>query len=134
MKLRTWFYKAGLAPTALACALLFSLGCADRNTGGDGTTGAPKGDNQRPAMTAKEKKIEAARAKLSPEDRALVEAQDYCAVQSKQKLGSMGVPLKLTIKGQPVFLCCKACKAKAEDEPDATLEAVEKLKATSKKK
>ena len=134
MKLRTWFYKAGLAPTALACALLFSLGCADRNTGGDGTTGATKGDDQRPAMTAKEKKIVAARAKLPPEDRTLVEAQDYCAVMPEQKLGAMGVPLKVMITGQPVFLCCKGCKGSAEDEPEATLRAAEELKARNKKK
>ena len=134
MKMRPWVYEAGFAPTALACALLFGLGCADRNAGDDKTTDAPKGDDKLPTMTAKEKKIEAARAKLSPEDRALVDAQDYCAVTPKQKLGSMGVPIKVTIKGQPVFLCCKGCKGTAEDEPEATLQAAEKLKARSKKK
>ena len=128
MKLRKWICEAGFDLSALACALLFGLGCADRNAGPD-KTDAPKGDGELPTMTAKEKKIEAARAKLSPEDRALVDAQDYCAVTPEQKLGAMGVPLKVMIKGRPVFLCCKGCKGTAEDEPDATLEAAERLKA-----
>ena len=134
MNLRKWIYEAGFVLTALTCVLLFGLGCADRNAGPAGTTDAPKGDDKLPTMTAKEKKIEAARAQLSPEDRALVDAQDYCAVTPKQKLGAMGVPIKVTIKGQPVFLCCKGCKGTAEDEPEATLETAEELKARNKKK
>ena len=33
------------------------------------------------------------------------------------------------IKGQPVFLCCKACEDDALENPDQTLAKVEKLKA-----
>ena len=73
--------------------------------------------------------VAAERAKLSPEDRALVEAQEWCAVQTDERLGSMGPPIKLDIKGQPVFICCKGCQKKAESNPDATLATVEKLRA-----
>ena len=69
------------------------------------------------------------RAKLSPEDRALVDAQEWCAVSTDERLGSMGPPFKLDIKGQPVFVCCKGCKRKAEADPDKTLAAVAALKA-----
>jgi outer membrane murein-binding lipoprotein Lpp len=76
--------------------------------------------------------VAAERSKLSPEDRALVEAQEWCAVNNDERLGSMGPPLKLDIKGQPVFVCCKGCKKKAEADPDKTLAKVEELKAKAK--
>lgn len=55
-------------------------------------------------------------AKLPPEDKKLAEAQRVCAV-TEEPLGSMGVPIKLTLDGQPVFLCCGGCKKKAESDP-----------------
>lgn len=133
MKSRRWAFRAGAAVAALAGAVLINLGCGPRNTGGEKTASGPKEGDVAPGASAKEKKIEAARAKLSAADRALVEAQDYCPVMPKQKLGSMGVPHKMMIKGQPVFLCCESCKGTAEDEPDETLKAVAQLKAKSKK-
>jgi hypothetical protein len=66
-------------------------------------------------------------AKLSPEDRALAEAQGKCVIAG-EPLGSMGVPVKLTVKGQPVFICCAGCKKAVEKDPDAALAKVEKLK------
>lgn len=71
--------------------------------------------------------LQAARAKLSPEDQRLVEAQDFCPVSDK-RLGSMGPPVKETINGQPVFLCCQSCEKEALAEPDKTLEKVDELK------
>ena len=44
-------------------------------------------------------------------------------------LGTMGVPLKVAIKGQAVFLCCPGCTAAATNNPDETLAKVAKLKA-----
>ncbi|MBX9680756.1 MAG: hypothetical protein K2X38_18525 [Gemmataceae bacterium] len=76
--------------------------------------------------------IKAARAKLSPEDLKLVEAQEYCAVADDSRLGGMGVPIKIMVKDQPVFLCCKGCQRKALAEPDRTLARVEELKAKVK--
>ena len=120
---------------ALAATMFLTLGCGQQRNADDKASDTAKSGGDKPeARIATEKKIEAARAKLSPEDRALVDAQDFCVVHRNNKLGSMGVPLKLTIKGQPVFVCCKGCKGAAEDEPDATLKAVEELKAKSKKK
>jgi hypothetical protein len=73
-------------------------------------------------------------AKLSPEDRKLAEAQRYCAIQEDDRLGggAMGPPLKLVIKGKPVFLCCGQCKKDALADPDKTLAKVEELKAKNK--
>ena len=36
-------------------------------------------------------------------------------------LGSMGVPVKITLRGQTVFLCCKGCMGKAKRNPDEML-------------
>lgn len=73
--------------------------------------------------------VEATLAKLGDADRPLAEAQRFCAVQTHQRLGSMGVPLKLDVQGQPVFVCCKGCEKKALGDPDATLARVASLKA-----
>jgi hypothetical protein len=72
--------------------------------------------------------IKAALAKLSPEDRALAEAQKKCPV-SGEPLGSMGTPPKVMVKGEPVFLCCSSCNAKALAHPDRTLDKVKEFKA-----
>ena len=76
--------------------------------------------------------VAAERAKLSKEDRALVDAQEWCVVNTEGRLGSMGAPIKLTIKGQTVFLCCAGCKRKAESNPDKTLATLEDLKRKAK--
>jgi hypothetical protein len=76
--------------------------------------------------------IMAERAKLSPEDQRLVAAQDFCAISTDERLGAMGLPVKLVIKGQPVFLCCGGCEKKALANPDKTLAKVEELKAKVK--
>src|SRR5947199_8564285 len=65
-------------------------------------------------------KVKAALDQLSPEDRALAEQQKVCPVTG-QPLGSMDVPIKVMVNGQPVFLCCEGCEKKALADPDATL-------------
>ena len=62
-------------------------------------------------------------AQLPADDKALAEAQKVCPVTG-EPLGSMGVPVKVTLKGQAVFLCCKGCVGKAEKDPDAVLKKV----------
>src|SRR4029078_797780 len=78
-------------------------------------------------------KITAALARLSPEDRKLVEAQRFCPILTANRLGVMGPPIKVTIKGQAVFLCCSGCTDKAQTNPDSTLAKVESLKAENAK-
>ena len=67
-------------------------------------------------------------AKLSAEDKKLAEAQKTCPT-SGEPLGSMGVPRKLTLKGETVFVCCASCVKGAEKDPDATLKKVAEAKA-----
>lgn len=67
-------------------------------------------------------------AQLSPEDRKLAEAQRFCAVETKNRLGSMGVPMKIMLQDEPVFLCCDGCEARARAHTDRTLAKVNQLK------
>lgn len=94
--------------------------------GGSGSEKAPAGNTAVRPSTPEDPdaKIEAALAKLPAEDRALAEQQRFCAALDKSRLGSMGPPVKLVIEGQPVFVCCPACKAKALADPKATLNKV----------
>jgi YHS domain-containing protein len=59
-------------------------------------------------------------ASLSEADRAAALAQKICPV-SGEKLGEMGAPFKVTVKGREVFLCCPNCKDKIEANPDEYL-------------
>jgi hypothetical protein len=88
----------------------------------------PAGCQQEAAHQDSEAQVRAALAKLSPEDRKLAEAQKYCAVEEDNRLGSMGTPVRVVIKGEPVFLCCKGCRKEAEKDPDATLAKVRQLR------
>jgi uncharacterized protein (TIGR02231 family) len=75
-----------------------------------------------PAISAADQvKIRAQMEKLSPEDRKLAEAQVFCAIDQDSPLGTMGPILKVNVKGQPVFLCCKGCETEAKTHPDETL-------------
>jgi RND family efflux transporter MFP subunit len=74
-------------------------------------------------------KITAALAKLPPADKSLAEQQRHCAVLSESRLGSMGVPLKLTLGGETVFLCCAGCKDQALASPDRTIAKAKELRS-----
>jgi hypothetical protein len=67
-------------------------------------------------------------AGLNPQDRELAMAQRFCPVMTDNRLGEMGPPIKVILKGQPVFLCCLGCVKKAQNDPDATLAKVAQLK------
>jgi hypothetical protein len=86
-----------------------------------------------PAGEGGSAKVKANLAKLSAEDRRLAEEQRFCPVEPDNRLGSMGVPVIIEIKGQKVFLCCKACKDDALKEPEQTLAQVKKLKGAAKR-
>jgi membrane fusion protein, copper/silver efflux system len=80
-----------------------------------------------PKVAKDDETIRRALAKLSPEDRKLAEAQRVCPVTDKF-LGAMGTPVKLTVLGQTVFVCCEGCDEAAQEKPQETLKKVEGLK------
>jgi peroxiredoxin len=112
---------------SLAASFLLLTGCQNSpETPRAVATGQqPQGG---PAAEVDEAGIRASLAKLSPEDRRLAEEQRFCAVMNDSRLGSMGTPVKVMVKDQPVFLCCKGCSKKAQNNPDLTLAKVKELK------
>jgi Cu(I)/Ag(I) efflux system membrane fusion protein len=62
---------------------------------------------------------------LSAEDRKLAMTQRICPVTGAP-LGSMGKPVKMTVKGRAVFLCCQGCEDAVKDDPDGTLKKLGK--------
>jgi hypothetical protein len=95
------------------------------------TAKKPAAADEKPAAEkpAETDEVLAERKKLSAEDRKLVDAQEWCVISSDERLGGMGAPIKLSIKGETVFVCCKGCKKEAEANPDKTLAKVKELKA-----
>lgn len=70
--------------------------------------------------------IEAALAKLSPEDRASAEAQKICPV-SDHELGSMDKPIQVTLADdKKVWICCEGCEEDLKKDPEKYLAKLEK--------
>jgi hypothetical protein len=55
-------------------------------------------------------------AALTETERAAVLAQKVCPV-TNEPLGSMGTPLKVTVEGRDVWLCCEGCADAVKEDP-----------------
>jgi Cu(I)/Ag(I) efflux system membrane fusion protein len=64
-------------------------------------------------------------AKLAAPDRKLAEQQRMCPI-SNEPLGSMGVPVKMDVRGTPLFLCCEGCRDEVAKDPQAALTKIRK--------
>ncbi len=64
-------------------------------------------------------------AKLADGDREAAIAQKICPV-SEHALGSMGLPVKVDVKGREVFICCEGCRDMLVKEPEKFLTNLEK--------
>ena len=98
--------------------------------------GSSGGGGGKPASTVRpstpedtERTVRENLSKLPPEDRVLAEAQRECPVLPGSALGSMGKPVKVTVNGKTVFLCCPGCNETATAEPDKVLAKAQALKA-----
>jgi hypothetical protein len=100
----------------LGLGLVALGGCAETKKADKGSPAAT--DSAASADTA----VTEAMAQLSPEDRAVAEAQKICPV-SDEPLGSMGTPIKHTIAGRDtaVFICCEGCGDSLDKDPDKYL-------------
>ncbi len=110
---------------ALSFGTVLVIGCGEKPAPAPATPTAT-------ADAGKEGEYAKAIAELPEEDRAAATAQKFCAVSTKARLGSMGMPFKVMIEDKPVFLCCEGCKDEAFKDEQATLAKVEELKAASK--
>lgn len=109
-------------PAMVAAALILSAagtGCS-KKTGKTAGQADKSGEHQEHSPKVKENL-----AKLSDADRASAEKQMTCPV-SGEHLGSMGVPKKVTVKGQDVWVCCDSCKETIQKDPDKYLAKLKK--------
>ena len=104
----------------LALSLVATLGCgaADNAPPAGGTASGTAATGN--AAADPDDEIALAMAELSPEDRTLAMAQKLCPV-GDSPLGSMGKPVKVSVKGRAVFLCCDGCERAVKEDPDAIL-------------
>lgn len=110
----------------LLVSFSLTLGCGGGNTKkpadkpsdkpAKGTTASSNGT----AETDANDEVKQTLAKLSDEDRASAEKQKICPV-SDEPLGSMGAPIKETVAGKDVWICCAGCKEKLHAEPEKYL-------------
>src|SRR5262249_1175188 len=116
----------------LALSLLLA-GCgASQDKAQVKTAPPPKAEADPAPARDMEAKIKETLAKMSDEDREAAEIQRFCAFSKKGRLGSMGVPVKITIKNQDkddvdVFLCCAGCETGARKDEAKTAARVEEL-------
>lgn len=127
MKVINWF---GLA---LVCGSIVVTGCQQPASTQNGAKHESHQNGKQPdgghgKVTASDAEIASALAKLAKEDQALAKAQKKCPV-SNELLGSMGAPVKLTIRTELVFLCCSSCNTKALAHADRTLDKVKQFKS-----
>jgi Cu(I)/Ag(I) efflux system membrane fusion protein len=87
------------------------------------TADVPAAGPSRPEAKALSPKALQNIAKLSKADQALALAQKRCPITG-QPLGGMGVPFKILLKGQTVFLCCPGCEEDAREQADEVLKKV----------
>ncbi len=91
---------------------------------------AEHGEHDHDAMKA-EQEISKSLAALSDADRKQAVTQRFCPIMEYSRLGADGAPLKVTIGGTSVFVCCEGCIEDAEADGKATLAKVLKLAKAS---
>lgn len=111
----------------LALALL--AGCTGQNQPGPKASPPAAPDSEQSAQAkSSEGTVPEGLMELSAEDRALAEKQRTCPVTG-ELLGSMGKPVKVSVKGQTVFLCCPGCEDSINKEPDKYLAKLKSAEA-----
>ena len=112
--------KALSSPNA-TLAKVKELRTANSGTSNPTPSSPENGTTSKTPEAAAEAKIATALAKLDPADRQAAEKQRMCVVLDNRRLGSMGAPVKVTINGQDVFVCCASCRQAALKNPEKTL-------------
>ncbi len=97
---------------SFASLTLLLLALAATGCGSPATPPAATGDH---AAAPAEGKVE-----LTEADQALIEKQKLCLV-ADEPLGSMGTPIKVTVQGRDVFLCCEGCRDAVLKNPEKYL-------------
>jgi hypothetical protein len=122
---------------AIAAVLCLFVGCQPTQTASVPPADSASTTNMTTEQTTAQQSesedaiIAKAISELPAAEQTEASMQKYCAVQTKQLLGTMGMPYKVMLDGQPVYLCCAGCKGKATRNPKETLAHVAELKANN---
>jgi hypothetical protein len=127
------FWKRFALMCGLVAALAWAPGGCTTKTANDSKKSADKTEPKKPADKAESdvvvlsKIVDGEAEKLSDQDQKLAEKQATCPV-TDAKLGSMGAPVKVKVKGRIMFLCCEGCLPSLEKEPDKYLAKLDAAK------
>ena len=91
--------------TALFVGVLLLVGCSSQDVSEPATGPSSSADWK----TGLDEDVVNGLSQLTDADRTAAMAQETCPVTDKP-LGSMGKPLKVTLEGREVFLCCGGCE------------------------
>lgn len=69
-------------------------------------------------------------AYATAEDATAVRAQGRCVVMTDQQLGGHGQVIKVSVGRDSVFVCCKGCIRKVEQNPELYLDKARQLRAS----
>lgn len=104
------------APRWLVVLLVLAVGgCQDK----------PSPNTATPADT--EADIKVGLARLGPDEQRIAEQQKYCPMMEGVRLGEVGRPCKVTVKGVSAFVCCEVCLRAAQEDPDQALAKISRL-------
>lgn len=107
--------KSGMVFAALVMAALVGfVGCTGGEPAND--SGSPESETGQVEIPEKMSGI----AKLPESEQANALAQRSCPVTEKP-LGSMGKPIKVSVEGREVFVCCEGCVDMVKENPDEYL-------------
>ena len=113
--------------TVRLLVLVFLAGCQG-NPSPEMTTNALG-----PAPMGTDANIRANLAQLGPEDQQLAEQQKYCPMMEGVRLGEMGRPHRIEVKGESVFVCCQNCARLAQEDPERALTQIKELRKAREK-
>lgn len=102
-------------PALLSLLLPIAVGCSPSNDQDAAAETAPP-----PAAQVDEQHASQPEGLVLLEDeaeRAAAIAQGICPV-SGEPLGSMGKPIKLTVEGREVYICCSGCEDALREDPE----------------
>jgi hypothetical protein len=108
---------AALSFLSLSAIVTALVGCS-----GEPTSAPPAAEADRESTPPAD--VPEAFAELSAADQAVALAQKICPV-SGEALGGMGTPIKVSVGGRDVFICCESCKEPLLAEPDKYLAKLE---------
>jgi hypothetical protein len=115
----------------VSLTVVLLMGCKDARSG----RGFPAGREMSPEQVEKmeEDEVRTNLAELNADDRTLAEQQRFCVIEGDRLLGSVGPPVKVMVRGRPVFVCCEGCVPSVESEPEKALTRGQELRSKAER-